>query len=203
MSKVLTLREAALKLHVSEKSIRRYIHAGQLPATTVRGIKGDEYRLFEHHLDAFQGPDRGRPKEEKEKTVAKPKPAIAAKKTELPPKRTKQWIPEPQNILVSSQTPIPQPDNPPTISELTKIPNQIQRDTSAAEMLAKMYDTLFARYEHSIGESTQAKIELVNLHQKFESIIGRYKNKIAEQEELIQELYQIIQLLEGRIRNQG
>ena len=43
----LNINEAAIKLNVSTRTIRRYIKAGKLKAELVKGSFGDEYRILE------------------------------------------------------------------------------------------------------------------------------------------------------------
>lgn len=49
-----TLREAAERLGVSARSVRRYVQSGQLPATQAVGPHGLEYRIAEAALDGYR-----------------------------------------------------------------------------------------------------------------------------------------------------
>lgn len=48
-----SLREAAGRLGVSPRSVRRYVRSGQLEAVTVVGLHGPEYRVAEAALEAY------------------------------------------------------------------------------------------------------------------------------------------------------
>jgi excisionase family DNA binding protein len=47
------LREAAQRLGVSDRSVRRYVLSGQLPASQALGLHGQEYRIAESVLDGY------------------------------------------------------------------------------------------------------------------------------------------------------
>jgi excisionase family DNA binding protein len=49
----LSLREAADRLGVSARSVRRYVRSGQLEAVQVVGLHGPEYRVPEAALEAY------------------------------------------------------------------------------------------------------------------------------------------------------
>ncbi|MGA3093866.1 MAG: MerR family DNA-binding transcriptional regulator [Dehalococcoidales bacterium] len=57
------INEAAKKLNVSTRTIRRYIKAGKLKAELVKGSFGDEYRILElpPQLDPNRTLDSGKP----------------------------------------------------------------------------------------------------------------------------------------------
>ena len=51
--KLLTIREAARALHVHEKTIRRRIQSGAIPATRIPGRSGYELRVKEDDVKAY------------------------------------------------------------------------------------------------------------------------------------------------------
>ena len=72
MSTQLTLNEAAKKLKVSEKSIRRYIKAGRMRANLIKGQKGYEYRIDANQLKILEKPPRGKNSHHATRDQAKP-----------------------------------------------------------------------------------------------------------------------------------
>ena len=51
--KLLTIREAARALHVHEKTVRRRIQSGAIPATAMPGRSGKEYRIKEEDVREY------------------------------------------------------------------------------------------------------------------------------------------------------
>jgi len=51
----LTASEAARLLEVSERTIRRYLHSGRLPARQVYGPRGREYRILPTDVESLRG----------------------------------------------------------------------------------------------------------------------------------------------------
>ena len=50
---LLTIKETARALHVHEKTIRRRIQSGALPATAMPGRSGKEYRIKEEDIQKY------------------------------------------------------------------------------------------------------------------------------------------------------
>ena len=50
---LLTVRQAARALHVHEKTIRRRIQSGAIPATAMPGRSGKEYRIKEEDIRKY------------------------------------------------------------------------------------------------------------------------------------------------------
>ena len=53
MANLLTLKQVAGKLKLSEKTLRRQIKAGRLSATLISGPKGLEYRIMPSDIETF------------------------------------------------------------------------------------------------------------------------------------------------------
>ena len=51
--KLLTIRESARALHVHEKTIRRRIRSGEIPATWIPGRSGKEGRIREEDIKKY------------------------------------------------------------------------------------------------------------------------------------------------------
>ena len=50
----MTVTRVARRLRVSQDTVRRWIHSGELPAVNLGGdAQGADWRVFEEHLDAF------------------------------------------------------------------------------------------------------------------------------------------------------
>ncbi|MFA7308682.1 MAG: helix-turn-helix domain-containing protein [Patescibacteria group bacterium] len=208
---ILNLAQAAQYLNVSEKSVRRYIHAGRLPVQVVRGQKGDEYRFDSVNLDQLLKPERGRKKNSTPHTpVTKaqvdtprtPKPYEPEKRAEetAPLSQEKhldqiinrdfihirQLIDDIKEKKAATQDTRPETRTPTPEPAFVK---PTETDTLYRELLAKYEDALM-----KIGHlEAQLRVENAQITQREEHL----KRRLAEQEQLIQELYQIVRFYEA------
>jgi len=169
MSTQLTLSQTAAFLNVSEKSIRRYIKAGLLPAKLIKGKKGNEYRIKKEDLKNFVKPPRGK-KAHKMKRQQNKKIISNKKEKHLTPIR--QIIEQNAKKIISLS------EQSPSIIDYKLL-----------------YEKLLAKYEQSlimIG-SLEAQLSNIGLIPQHDEKIKKLEESVIKQEELILELYQIIQ----------
>lgn len=205
----LTIAQAAQTLNVSEKSIRRYIQAGRLKATKVQGAKGTEYRIDIKELDGLKKPERGRPESQVKKRSQANK-ALPAKKT--PSKIVRPVPPQPPTTLESQlnqeiesdfiqiNTLMAQLEEKRSLFEKEKETEQTRAPhTSDTEShIVSLYQDLLQHYAQAQVKIGQLESELKYrpAQPEFVETMKRLERKNADQERIIQELYQTIRDLE-------
>lgn len=182
MSTQLSLSETAEILGVSEKSIRRYIKAGRMKASLVKGQKGYEYRIEKNQLSSFAKPPRG-------KNSHHSYPAINKAKKAQPIKNNYQE----QNMLSN---------NMPKVSEIAqqnkeRILYMAEKDREIVDYKL-LYERLLAKYEHALIMIGSLEAQLNNNSGNIIYKENQIEESISRQEDLILELYQMLRLYQGQ-----
>ncbi len=180
MSTQLTLSQVANFLNVSEKSIRRYIKAGRLSAELIKGKKGNEYRIKKQSLKDFTKPPRGKRSHKTRDYAKKEKKENKIKKTEK--QKIKQ---EKHDDLVPLRKVIEE--------NVEKFASSSQNQGSIIDYKV-LYNKLLYKYEQSlimIG-SLEAQLSSKTKAPDYNEKVKKLEEKATRQEELIWELYQII-----------
>jgi len=194
MSTQLSLSETANILHVSEKSIRRYIKSGRIKATLIKGQKGYEYRIDRDQLKIFDKPPRGK---NSHKVISKRKP----QKT---PDYKKVFTTKQQSDIYNSVEENISRDEMSKVSDIT--PKNKERILYMADREGEvvdyrlLYEKLLAKYEQALVMIGSLEAQLKNGNQA-QSIKGYYnpanvqiQESISRQEDLILELYQMLRM---------
>lgn len=196
MSTQITLSEAAKRLKVSEKSIRRYIKAGRMKAHLIKGQKGYEYRIDISELKVLEKPPRGKnshrvkklkkqeikkiknPKAKKSrKTIKTVKRKVIRKKSAVRPLES---VGEIIKKKIAKRGPVNIPSSKPDIS-------QIDYKT--------LYENLLAKYEQTLLMLGALESQVLNKSNPVNNAkMEKMEDSIAKQEEIIMDLYQTIQL---------
>lgn len=183
MSNQITLQKAASQLKVSEKSIRRYIKAGRIKASLIKGDKGYEYRIDASQLKSFHKPPRGKNSHKKS----------SARTTRKPQRRSKK---------LSTKSKKPRTSRP--IESLSEILEKRVQGKTAVERSSKdmvdyktLYENLLEKYEQTLIILGALESKLNNrpaTSTRTNEKVERMEDSMAKQEEIIMDLYQTLQL---------
>lgn len=197
MSTQLTLSEAAKILKVSEKSIRRYIKAGRMHASLIKGQKGYEYRIDSKQLKILEKPPRGKNSHQSQGRIKK---SISSNKT------TTKKIKIPKIAVKRQKKPnIVKPLE--SVGEIIK-KSPLRRSAEEAEKrylsekketnlidYKTLYENLLARYEQTLLMLGSLENQVLSRSTPINSEkMEKMEDSIAKQEEIIMDLYQTIQL---------
>jgi hypothetical protein len=187
MSTQITLSEAAKRLKVSEKSIRRYIKSGRLEARLIKGQKGYEYRIDVGELKILEKPPRGK-NSHKDKKIKNQKNKKLIKKKII--KKVK-----PVKPLESVGEIIKKRIKTGSIAETAK-PASLSSGSDANLIDYKtLYENLLAKYEQTLLMLGALESQVLNRSNPANNAkVEKMEDSIAKQEEIIMDLYQTIQL---------
>lgn len=212
MSTQLTLSEAAKKLKVSEKSIRRYIKAGRMRAVLIKGQKGYEYRIDTNQLKILEKPPRGRNSHRKTfKHINKKTYKQEAHKSDKHKniKTYKQGVKKNNSQstkhnqtkkLSTKKTPVRPLES---VGEIIKKKIEkrsapiIQKQEPGTGLVdyKTLYENLLAKYEQTLLMLGSLETQVLNRSNSSNNAkVEKMEDSIAKQEEIIMDLYQTIQL---------
>lgn len=207
MSTQLTLGEAAKKLNVSEKSIRRYIKAGRMRANLIKGQKGYEYRIDANQLKILNKPPRGKNSHKDKKVILRPirqaqgRQAQDLRKNKRIIKKSPVETRHSVSKKVVKKNKVARPLE--SIGEILKkkietrtvptIQNKIP-DINLVDYKT-LYENLLVKYEQTLLMLGALEAQVLNRANPINNAkIEKMEDSMAKQEEIIMDLYQTIQL---------
>ncbi|MDD5731855.1 MAG: helix-turn-helix domain-containing protein [Patescibacteria group bacterium] len=189
MSTQLSLSEAAKRLKVSEKSIRRYIKAGRMNAKLIKGQKGYEYRIDASQLKILEKPPRGKNSHRGHKKATRLR-RQEKQKIKKSPVETRGRVSKKVVKKVKAVSPLE------SVGEILKKKiNSPQKDIDNLIDYKTLYENLLIKYEQTLimlGALESQVSNRTNLSENRK--IEKLEESISKQEETIMDLYQTLQL---------